>query len=1458
VPELDRFVHLHSHSFFSYLDGLNDPYTLVRAAGHLGQPALALTDHGTLRGVAEFLKAIKWYNEVHSERHEFGKGCAKNGCHSTEVCLELERCPKKERTTPGEAHATIAPFRGIIGIETYVAHNGRDTRIRGDAGHLILLAKNKAGWDNLRVLASRAETEGFYENPRVDMEMLAEHREGLIALSSCLGGHLADVRNWAIDAVIDAHGGDKKSAAERESSAATRAAEIACDEVIARYRDLFGEDYFLEVQWHNDQDPASPGKHDQWSFNQFLIAASDRTGVPLVLTNDSHHAFKADAPLEEILFASQIHMPIDQFIEARRTGKIKLGFDTPDFYLKSRHDMNRAMGDWLRTAETHDPALAERLRAEGSTWMLRTLDIAERVEVYEPFRKGPHWPIFDIPDEYLDESIADVTERRAEGSKAYLAKRVWDKVGGRYPDMTDRQRRLIEYELQCINDLGFAPYFLITEDFVDYARQEDIEVGIGRGSAPGSVITYVLGITDLDPILFRLTEDNIGLTRFLNPTVNLSLDADVFGALPPDIAALEAPDADQMRADISAIIRERRLAREAALDDGSLLNPDTGVVCDEARLAFERKRWPRFKRLLKEEWDIVSVSRDWEEGGKSLHTYTLLEPFWRALQAQAAGHGPGERNAAHSILASFLDISTERVRLVDAEFLPFLPRYHFSHSRIGMPDIDIDFEPHDKHSTTPTGRAKVIAYVRDKYGADHVAQIATMGKYHAASAIKDVGRAKGMLPARADELTGEQYLPKKFRAQVDDDTGEEVPGVSLREMLTSTHPAVVSGFRPLRELMAQDPMVDDVIRTAARLEGVARGKSTHACGVLITPEPVVNYVPIERTKGDSGGIQAVFDGPTLDEMGLLKEDFLGLKNLTINKLTVQRIKERRGIDVDWRRPPLDDPATMKLFRDGKALGGIFQFNTSFAVQILRDIAPRVVGDLAIATALGRPGPMEYIPAFIAARAKGHGTYGDPGFEKVAKSVLEETFGILVFQEQVMRLSIRGAGFTLTESDKLRKATAKKDAEKLESLREHFVEGTVANGVSKSFIERYWNDVLTPFASYSFNRSHAAAYSYLAYDGAYLMAHYAEEFEAARMTVEQSEGAKGKGKLPPLAEAVAEVRRIDMDVMPVNINTSTKRIEILADKVLQMSLLAPKKIGPAPVEAIIAERAAGGPFTSFRDFVARMMERERAKNPETGRVTPLLVNAGVVDMLIKVGAFDIFDERAHLLAIFAAWNGTKSVKKRALIDWSPLPPEQRPVRTPFEYLAWEKAGLEFQLSPVAACVDDTVGVLATDTVADLYGMERARDSRDMPLRSMLGVVSSAAWVGYRNKPGGRITMNFDDGLGTAKTIFFPPKDGASYAERDAYAAFRAAVEDGSINNGAVLFKGRFENNERYGHQFLVSEWQPVVVEHLPMAAVAAATIDVEDLKVAEVQTAMFKPSADDVDAALDAMFDEAVA
>ena len=1419
---LDRFVHLHVHSDFSLLDGLNGPYTLVRTAGHIGQPAIALTDHKRVSGAVGFWSALAWYNGAHAERHEYNeKSCKAAGCHSVAECADFD-IPEddlvhdgcgalfKDHIAPIEAHAKLAPIRGILGIETYVAHNGHGrgangdaTGVPGDRGHLILLAKNETGWTNIQKLESIADTEGFYEHPRIDMEQLAQYHEGIIVMSSCLGGHIAYVRS---------HEGDDAALA-----------------MIARYRDTMGPgNYFLELQWHNDQDLSSPdpGHHEQHDHNKFLIDASEKLGVPCVMANDLHYAWRKDAPIHEILLAiSQGGKTLEELKQLKASGRRVMGFDTPDYFIKTRIEMSGALANWLKQARMYDPEVAAIIERDGRSWLDRTLEIADSVTLHKPFNvpkiDGLQFPQYPIPDEYMNLAIVDEKERVADGAKKLLAHDVWEGAKVRYGDpLSEKVRRQVAYEFQCIEELGFAPYFLITADFCKYARDENISVGKGRGSAPGSIITYATRITAADPIKYGMSASQIGLTRFLNPVISYYSEDSDFGNLPEQyrVSGEDLPSWQAMVDEIKAALNERAVARNQTFKDGSATDFVTGAPYTSDRLEFERRRWMDHLNILRKEWEFI---QDLDKSTRDKLKGTVVPTFWRWLRYAKATGARGDNNILQSNLAPFLGLTSVRPdALMPEGEVTLLPHYHFAQSRLSMPDIDIDFSP------GPNGRDKVMRYVREKYGHDHVCQIATFGKLLAKSALRYVAKVKGYSQEEINELLN--LIPKAFDEPDTDEGGgdddDETPKVTLRQMVDGTHPAVVEGSKAMREAMARDPRINDTIRAAARIEGTRRNVGVHACGVLITPKPITEYVTVEMVKHGHPelGIMASYDGESLTGgMGLLKADFLGLKNLKILDFITDRIFERTGTRIDLEAIPDDDPKAMRIFWDKRTVG-IFQF-AGFGGTVAKQIKPKRVQDLMDATALARPGPMKFIPQYLEARAAGVATYGDLIFAKYAPPILGNTYGILVYQEQMMRLAVDLAGFTLTESDALRKACAKKKPELLVPWEAQFAAGAVSKGVNEAWIKDWWKSTVVPMSAYAFNFSHSCVYGLTAYDQAWLKAYYPVEFLAGLGTVEQTEGSKetGKDKVKPLAKVLGESRLMGFKIVGIDINRSTDRIEIEGDDTLRVSMRAISGIGGGAVDAILAERNANGPFVSFADFLHRCTEGEQEINANNGRKIPRAVNESAVEKLIKCGAFDVYDDRQALLDRTVPYFKTKSVKKRAEVDWTPVPESERHLLR--GYLDWEAELLGFfgSAHPVDT-IPQSYRDKATDTVAEALEYENVRDREE---RNVVGVVSKLMVRPTRNG-GERVVGTLEDATGQCQFTYWRPRPDASVSERRAYQEFKAKLE--VIPREAVHFIGGFSFNEKWdknggtfsvqGFEEIILPGMKVVVEEPPKPSV----------------------------------------
>ena len=922
----------------------------------------------------------------------------------------------------------------IIGCEVYVAPQGYQSRSE-KYHHLVLLAETQQGYRNLIELVTTGYLEGFYYKPRIDKDLLARHAKGLIALSGCLRGD-----------VSEALAGDRYDEARR---------------LAYTYQDIFGkQNFFLEIQDH--------GLEADRQVVPGMVRLSQETGIPLVATNDTHYLRKEDARAHEILLCIQ-------------TGKTmsdpaRLRWPTPDFYLKSRAEMMQVFGE-----------LEEALD--------RTWEIARRCQVRldripEPF------PKFDVPeghttDTYFEWVARQGFEKRRPRLEALRA------AGRLKHELAEYQERL-EREIRTIQQMKFSGYFLIVWDFIRFARSEGIPVGPGRGSAAGSLVSYAMGITDIDPLQYELLFE-----RFLNP------------------------------------------------------------------------------------------------------------------------------------------------------------------ERISLPDIDIDFCTHR--------RGEVIRYVTQKYGREQVAQIITFGTLGARAGIKDVGRVLDMSYGEVDRIS--KLVPN-------------VLNITLDEALR-LEPA-------LDEAARKDPRVADVIQVARRLEGMARNASVHAAGVVISPVPLKEIVPLYRTNKDE--IVTQFDMQGLEQLGLLKMDFLGLTTLTLIHDALRLIEDHRGQKLALEELPLDDARTFEVFSRGLT-SGVFQFESPGMRDLLRRAQPSRLEDLIALNALYRPGPIQggMTDEFIERK---HGrrpvVYDLPELQQI----LEETYGVIVYQEQVMQIANRLAGYSLGEADILRRAMGKKKPEEMAAQRERFIQGALQRGHPRKKVEKLF-DLMEQFAGYGFNKSHSAAYAYLAYITAYLKANFPVEFMAALLTSETGNTAK-------VVRYINECREMGIRVLPPDVNTSQWNFTPDGEAI-RFGLGAIKNLGQSSVEAILTARREVGRFRSLYQFCER--------------VDLSALNRRVLENLIKAGAMDsLGGHRAQLLAALdtameagqRAWrdrlNGQAGLfggfQDLAALE-KPLPPT--PEWEPAQKLAFEKEVLGFYVTghPLEQYAEK-IRELATHNSETLEGVARGTE------------------------------------------------------------------------------------------------------------------------------------------------------
>ncbi|THH40320.1 DNA polymerase III subunit alpha [Neolewinella litorea] len=568
--------------------------------------------------------------------------------------------------------------------------------------------------------------------------------------------------------------------------------------------------------------------------------------------------------------------------------------------------------------------------------------------------------------------------------------------------------------------------------------------------------------------------------------------------------------------------------------------------------------------------------------------FLIVQDFTAAARKMGVSVGPGRGSAAGSAVAYCTGITNIDPIKYDLLFERFL-----NPERVSMPDIDIDFDD--------VGRQKVIDYVIDKYGQQQVAQIITYGTMAARSSLRDVGRVMDVPLGEVDKVA------KSFPAQL---------GATLRDVLApkDIHPKLKGKLNGddtekayrFREMADRQDEIGEMIRTASKLEGSIRNTGVHACGVVITPTPVTDHVPVTADK-DTGMYISQFDNSVAEIAGLLKMDFLGLKTLSIIKDALVMVKDNHGKDIDIDAIPLDDPKTYELFQRGET-NGIFQYESGGMQKHMKSLKPTTFDDLIAMNALYRPGPLEYIPEFIDRK---HGrkpiVYTLDGEEKY----LKETFGIYVYQEQIMLLSQSIAGFSKGQADVLRKAMGKKQKAVLDKMFPTFIEGGKANGHPEDKLAKIWKD-WEAFASYAFNKSHSTCYAFVAYQTAFLKAHYPAEYMASVLTHNRTDQTK-------LTFFLKECKRMNVPVLGPDINESQADFSVNQDGAIRIGMTALKGVGEGPVESILAARKEGGPFES----VFHLMQR----------VEPGSVNKRVLEALVDAGAFDCF-ESVHRAQYFA--------------------------------------------------------------------------------------------------------------------------------------------------------------------------------------------------------------------------------
>ncbi|MFC1631791.1 DNA polymerase III subunit alpha [Candidatus Omnitrophota bacterium] len=1014
------------HTQYSLLDGACKIEPLLNLAKNLRLPALAITDHGNLFGVIDFYQ-----------------------------------------------QALACGVKPIIGCEVYVApesrlnKSGSGLRSQEVAYHLILLAKNEAGYRNLMKLVSIGYLEGFYYKPRIDKEVLAKYGHGLIGLSACLQGE--------IPRLILAQQNQK------------------AQQLAGQFQEIFGPgNFYLELQ--------NNGINEQTVVNRGLIDIGKKLSLPLVATNDIHYLNKGDAAAHDALLCIQTQTVLSE--------QNRMKFSSDQFYFKTVQQMKELFRD-IPEAISNTLAITEKCNLE--------LDFTK---TYLPRYKPPQGK---SREEFLRELCQQGLKKRY----------------GEQEDPAINQR--LDHELEIIADSGYISYFLIAWDFIHYAKEKGIPHGPGRGSAAGSLVSYALGITDIDPLRYGLIFE-----RFLNP------------------------------------------------------------------------------------------------------------------------------------------------------------------DRVSLPDIDIDF--------CYERRNEVINYVAEKYGKHNVAQIITFGTMGAKAVVRDVGRVMAMPYAEVDKIA--KLIPTD---------------------LNITLAAALQAEPELKQLYKNDPQIKELLDTSLALEGLTRHASTHAAGVVISEGELTNHIPLFKT-GDDQITTGVAMG-SLEKIGLLKMDFLGLRTLTVIDQAIKIIKRMKGIDLEIENISLEDEKTYQLLSQAKSLG-VFQLESKGMRDLLKKLKPEKFEDLVALLAIYRPGPIGsgMVDDFIKRKHSLTAiTYDDQRLEPI----LKETYGIIIFQEQVMRIASDLAGFPLSQADILRRAMSKKDSEVMEEQRKYFVDGCAKNGLKQRVANKIFS-LIEYFAGYGFNKSHSAAYALISYRTAYLKANFPVEFMTALLTSE-------KDNTDKIVTYINETNKMGIEILSADANESFAKFTMVSDQSIRFGLSAVKNVGQGAIDSIIAARTKHGRINSLYEFCEFTDSR--------------LVNRKVIDSLIKCGALDSLGLfRAQLLATLdkamEVAQGFQKDKQNGQLSFFDRANQDRSFKKDFyvvpdipewpenQLLAYEKQMLGFYITghPLARYAK-ILQNYATHSTQDLLNLQEGNDI------SIGGIISKLKMITTRRNDKMAIA-SLEDLDGFIEVVIFP--------------------------------------------------------------------------------------------------------
>jgi len=885
------------------------------------------------------------------------------------------------------------------------------------------------------------------------------------------------------------------------------------------YKNIFGDDFYIEIQNH--------GLQTEQAILSNAPKIARELGIKLVATNDCHYI------KQEHAIPHNIMLYIPEASSTNISDYQKLRYQTDQLYFKSQTEMVELFKEYPEAIES-------------------TLEIVNKCDLQIELKKN-HMPAFPIPPE---SGISDTNE--------YFEKLVRDRITKRYDPITKEIEDRVVHEIEVIKNMGYAGYFLIVQDFINAARSMDVPVGPGRGSAAGSIVSYALGITDIDPLKYDLLFE-----RFLNP------------------------------------------------------------------------------------------------------------------------------------------------------------------DRVSMPDIDIDFADNK--------REKVIEYVKQKYGEKSVAQIATFGTMSSRAALKDVGRVLGIQLSVIDSITKQIPVVQGKVTRIEDAL-KNVPDLKWVNQ-------------------SSDEKIKLLIDTAKVLEGMNRNLSTHAAGVVIAPGDISDYVPMYKTPQTD--LMTQYNMKDLEDAGLLKMDFLGLRTLTVIDDALKMIEQGHGVKLDLSKIPEADQKTLDLFTRGQTVA-LFQFESTGMQDYLRKLKPTSIHDLVAMNALYRPGPMDNIPDFIDRKnGKQKISYLHPKLEPI----LRETYGVIVYQEQVIEIASEIGGLSLSQADLLRRAMGKKDKELMARQKKEFVENAVTKNIERKIAAEIF-DLIEKFASYGFNKSHSVAYSVLAYQTAYLKAHYPAEYMAATLSSEMDNTDK-------IVVLIDECRKLGIDVLPPDVNESGVSF-VVTPKGIRFGLSAIKNVGTGAVEQIVKARSEKGRFKDIFDFCVRVDLR--------------LANKKTIEGLIQSGAFDsLHSNRAQIFGnVEAAMSygqnlqeqiekgqsnlfdlgGAKVINRpmfRSVTDW----PET-------EKLSREKIVLGFYVSghPLLKYRDEIDGL----STAKLGEADSVKPNSTLHVCGIIADIKKK--IDKRNRTMAFITI--EDFTGKADCIVFA----------DAFQKYAALLKVGSI----VMMIGKNDGNE----------------------------------------------------------------